>query len=197
MIIQNNQNWCLLCSNHFKLLEKSRLFMFNKKIIAIITTIIIVGIGLTAVGSFSNLGSQSEQIKESSQSEDSQVIKITGKYAEAICKIIEISCPENVEFNGSVGINNSVEYQHASKKSIYFFKILNQQLEFMGKKFIDGEWQVVADEWTVLIKGDELPPWSDNIFFSSLVFGRKIVLIFVFKNYIIFLFRNLTMIIQP
>ena len=132
--------------------------MFNKKIIAIITTIIIVGIGLTAVGSFSNLGSQSEQIKESSQSEDSQVIKITGKYAEAICKIIEISCPENVEFNGSVGINNSVEYQHASKKSIYFFKILNQQLEFMGKKFIDGEWQVVADEWTVLIKGDELPP---------------------------------------
>ncbi len=53
--------------------------MFNKKIIAIITTIIIIGIGLTAVGSFSNLELQSEQIKKSSQSDDSQVIKITGK----------------------------------------------------------------------------------------------------------------------
>lgn len=129
--------------------------MFNKKIIVIITTIIIIGIGLTAVGSFSNLGSQSEQIKESSQSEDAHAIKITGKYAEAICEIIAIPCPENVEFDGTVGINNSVKYTYADKKSFYLFKIVNQQLEFMGKKLVDGEWQVVADEWTVLIKGNE------------------------------------------
>ena len=131
--------------------------MFNKKTIGVITTIIIIGIGLTTVDLFSNLDSQSEQIKESSQSEDSQVIKITGKYAEAICNVIETSCPESAEFDGSDGPNNSLEYKYASKKSIYHFRILDQQLEFMGKKFVDGEWQVVADEWTVLIRGDEPP----------------------------------------
>ncbi len=118
----------------------------------IIFTIIIIGIGLTSVGLFSSVEPESPQ---SEFIEDSDVIKITGKYAEAICKIIEIPCPENAEFDGSIGINDAVEYKHASKKSIYFFKILNQQLEFMGKKFIDGEWQVVADEWTVLIKMGE------------------------------------------
>ncbi len=126
--------------------------MLNKKIISVIAIIIIIGISLAAVDLFSNTESQSLVV------EDSDTLKITGKYAKEICNVIETPCPENVEFDGTAGPNNSVEYKYASKKSIYYFKILDQQLEFMGKKFVDGEWQVVADEWTVLINGDDSYP---------------------------------------
>ena len=122
--------------------------MLNKKTISVVTAIITIGIGLILVG----LSSSTEPQPEITENTDTT--KITGKYAEAICDIIGIPCPENTEFDGRVGENDAVKYKYADKKSIYFFKISDQQLEFMGKKFIDGEWQVVADEWTVLIKQD-------------------------------------------
>ena len=47
-----------------------------------------------------NIDTRGPMEQEPELIEDSHKIKITGKYAEAICEIAQIPCPENVEFEG-------------------------------------------------------------------------------------------------
>lgn len=78
--------------------------------------------------------------------EELQKKKMGGKYGEAICTILQIPCPENTEFIGDYSMTTGiVTYNFAGKNIQYHFKIQDQQLEFGGKRLIDGEWQRTGD----------------------------------------------------
>jgi len=80
--------------------------------------------------------------------DSNSIPKITGKYAEAICEIANIPCPENVEFIGHNSIHgNYVGYNFISKKQMIHFKILNEELQFREKILVDGNWE--SGDWII------------------------------------------------
>ena len=73
---------------------------------------------------------------------------MTGKYADAMCQLLGIPCIEGLEFQGHFDLeSNYVEYDYQSDKAEFSFRLMDGELEYKGKKFVDGKWIGSDKHW--------------------------------------------------
>ncbi len=75
---------------------------------------------------------------------------IKGEYAEKICEIVDIPCPEDVKFKGKLD-GKKLKYDFVSKTQRYGFELIGNSLTYYGKDLVDGKW-VVTVAWEDPIK---------------------------------------------
>lgn len=107
---------------------------------------IILGIAIIAVSVASLQNDEIDVDLEITETIDDGTI--SGKHAESICEIMEISCPENPEFEGHLNLDtNYIHYTYITKDQHYLFRISDDKLEYNGKSLIEDEWYSTEGEW--------------------------------------------------
>ena len=65
-----------------------------------------------------------------------------------MCQLLGIPCTEGLEFQGYFDLeSNYVEYDYQSDKAEFSFRLMDGELEYKGKKLVDGKWMGSDKHW--------------------------------------------------
>lgn len=82
---------------------------------------------------------------------ENEKYKITGKYTLAMCQLVGIQCIDDLQFQGHFDMeDNYVRYDYQSNKAEFSFRMMDDVLEYKGKKLVDGKWIGSDKHWVTL-----------------------------------------------
>ena len=91
------------------------------------------------------------------------------KYVLPMCHLLEITCIDGLQFQGYFDFyTNYLTYDYDSNKVDFSFRLMDDVLEYKGKKLVDGEWIGSDENWVKL--GLPLPPYVPE---TSIVLDKQ------------------------